>query len=88
MSITKSVIEDLKNREKKGIETYGRTLTVFNGRNSLQDAYEEELDKIQYMKQWIEEREILIDFIKKVAYNYTPKLNNEAIYILGTVGAT
>lgn len=50
------VIADIERRKKIGMERYGTLLQPHNGRDALLDAYEEELDKIQYMKQWIVER--------------------------------
>lgn len=50
-SVTEAVIADLRQREQKGIVTYGRSLETFNGRNALRDAYEECLDLAQYLKQ-------------------------------------
>ena len=38
-------------RNAKGIETYGRTLTTFNGRDALRDAREEVLDTYVYLTQ-------------------------------------
>ena len=49
------VVQDMKERKKQGIETYGTPLQAFNGRNALQDAYEEALDLCMYLKQVIEE---------------------------------
>lgn len=58
-SVTKAVIQDLLEREKQGMRTYGRSLETFNGRNALLDAYEECLDLAQYLKQrLLEEAEI------------------------------
>ena len=54
--MTQLVIADLLEREKRGIAKYGRTLETFNGRNALQDAYEEALDLAQYLKQGIMEQ--------------------------------
>jgi len=51
------VARDLAARERKGIETYGRPLTPFNGRDALQDAYEEALDLACYLKQALLEAE-------------------------------
>ena len=51
------VIADIERRKKIGMERYGTLLQPHNGRDALLDAYEEELDKIQYMKQWIVERD-------------------------------
>lgn len=55
--VTDAVIEDLRRREQKGIETYGTTLQTHNGRNALQDAYEEVLDLAQYLKQHLMEQD-------------------------------
>lgn len=51
------VIADMKARDKDGQRQYGRPLTPFNGRDALQDAYEEALDLAAYLKQAIIERE-------------------------------
>ncbi len=45
------VVEDLKARLAFGVAKYNEPLRAFNGRDAMQDAYEEELDKIVYMKQ-------------------------------------
>jgi hypothetical protein len=44
------VMRDMENRNKAGIEKYGTPLQPHNGRNSLQDAYEEALDLAVYLK--------------------------------------
>jgi hypothetical protein len=41
----------LEEREKKGIETYGRSLHTDNGRDPIQDALEEVIDAFQYLVQ-------------------------------------
>jgi hypothetical protein len=46
-------IEDLKERKKKGVETYGVALQAFNGRSALRDLYEEIEDALLYSKQSI-----------------------------------
>lgn len=46
-----SVIDDMKYRRQQGIEKYGVTLSPFNGRKSLVDAYQEALDLCVYLKQ-------------------------------------
>jgi hypothetical protein len=51
------VVEDLLKREAIGIKTYGSSLQSHNGRNALQDAYEEALDLAVYLKQKIIEME-------------------------------
>lgn len=62
---TKDIInlvhEDLEYRAKKGVETYGTRLQAFNGRNSMQDAYEEALDLAIYLRQFIEENKVIND---------------------------
>lgn len=50
------VIEDMIERDKVGRERYGTPLQAHNGRDALQDAYEEALDLAVYLKQEIEER--------------------------------
>lgn len=53
--IWEMVIEDMQKRHEVGTERYGTPLQAFNGRNSLQDAYEEILDLAAYLRQTIEE---------------------------------
>lgn len=49
----------LEEREQKGIETYGQSLVVFNGRSAFQDLIEELVDACQYALQLeLERREI------------------------------
>jgi len=50
------VKEDLDERMKKGVETYGMPLRAWNGRDALVDAYEEALDLCCYLRQAIAER--------------------------------
>lgn len=54
------VIKDMKERKKNGIKTYGVALQAFNGRNALQDHYEELLDACCYIKQFMEEERIAL----------------------------
>lgn len=51
------VISDMVNRNNIGVAKYGTPLQPFNGRNSLQDAYEEVLDLAVYLKNAIVESE-------------------------------
>lgn len=51
------VMRDMENRNKAGVEKYGTPLQPHNGRNSLQDAYEEALDLAVYLKNAIIELE-------------------------------
>lgn len=50
------VIEDLQERAAVGLEKYGTYLQPDNGRNSLQDAYEEVCDLQAYLKNEIRKR--------------------------------
>lgn len=52
------VKEDMTKRNIFGIAKYGTPLQAFNGRDVLQDAYEEALDLCVYLRQAIEERKI------------------------------
>lgn len=54
--VWENVIQDMWKRHQKGVETYGVPLQPFNGRDALQDAYEECLDMAVYLRQAIEER--------------------------------
>lgn len=56
VQIVELVKEDLDARREVGIKTYGTALTAGNGRDALQDAYEEVLDLCCYLRQVIEER--------------------------------
>lgn len=49
------VIKDMLSRKKLGKKRYGVYLQAGNGRNALQDAYEEALDLCMYLKQAMEE---------------------------------
>ena len=50
------VCVDIRYRKQEGLLKYGTPLQACNGRDALQDAYEEALDLCQYLKQAIEER--------------------------------
>lgn len=50
------VVQDMHERKQLGIKRYGTALQAFNGRDALQDAYEEALDLAIYLRQVIEER--------------------------------
>lgn len=54
-NLTKSEFAELsqimEKRNQFGIEKYGVPLSSFNGRNSLQDAFEEALDLVVYSSQ-------------------------------------
>ena len=51
------VIRDMKDRDNLGRERYGVPLQANNGRDPLQDLYEELLDAAVYIKQAIVERD-------------------------------
>ena len=53
-----AVIADIEQRKLVGIERYGTPLQPFNGRDTLQDAYEEAIDLAMYLKQAIIERDM------------------------------
>lgn len=50
------VIQDMLERDGVGRRRYNTPLQPYNGRDSLQDAYEEALDLCVYLKNAIEER--------------------------------
>jgi CobQ-like glutamine amidotransferase family enzyme len=49
--ISDMVIEDMAKRAEFGLRKYGTKLQAHNGRDALQDAYEEVLDLCVYLKQ-------------------------------------
>ena len=49
------VIEDIKDRMELGLKNYGIFLQANNGRDALQDFYEEYLDGLLYLKQFMRE---------------------------------
>ena len=49
------VIADMRERDRIGRKRYGTPLQAHNGRDALQDAYEEILDTAVYLRQAIEE---------------------------------
>jgi len=49
--VNNEVMRDLHSRKVMGIKKYGTPLQPHNGRNALQDAYEEALDLCCYLKQ-------------------------------------
>lgn len=51
MDIQSLVIADIRVRRDLGIKRYGTALQPHNGRNALQDAYEECIDLACYLKQ-------------------------------------
>jgi hypothetical protein len=59
-NVTALVRAMLDERERKGIETYGRSLETHNGRDAPRDLAEELLDGAQYAIQWGYERQDLL----------------------------
>lgn len=55
-AIADLVIDDLRERKRYGTSKYGTPLQAGNGRDPLVDAYQESIDKTQYLRQAIEER--------------------------------
>lgn len=55
--IQEMVIDDIRERLQLGIRRYGTGLQANNGRDALQDAFEEALDLTMYLKQAIVERD-------------------------------
>ena len=47
--VFKQLHKDIEARNKKGKLTYGKELFTHDGRNTLQDAYEEALDLVVYL---------------------------------------
>lgn len=52
------VIQDIADRKLFGFNKYGTYLQAGNGRKGLKDAYEEILDLVCYIRQYIEEHGI------------------------------
>ena len=48
-TITDRVVQVIRQRERKGQETYGQPLLAGDGRDTLQDAIEEAADLLQYL---------------------------------------
>lgn len=76
--IQSMVIVDIAHRRVVGIERYGTALQPFNGRDGLQDAYEEALDLTMYLKQLIVERDIEVSMGRHPSNYHTPEpVDNE-----------
>lgn len=50
------VKKDIESRVQQGEEEYGERLQPHNGRNALQDAYEEAIDLALYLRQKLYEQ--------------------------------
>ena len=66
--------EVLEQRAKRGMETYGRPLESFNGRNPARDALEEAADQFVYLIQLCEERQFMVAWMAS-AYEFLAELN-------------
>lgn len=55
--VADEVIKDMEARKRLGIAKYKVALQPNNGRDALQDAYEEALDLCMYLKQEMMQRE-------------------------------
>lgn len=60
------VVQDLAKRATQGKTEYGSYLYPFNGRRALVDAYQEQLDGAQYLRQAIYEMERVRDAASQV----------------------
>jgi hypothetical protein len=64
--VTAALRRLLDEREAKGLATYGRSLTTWNGRPSPRDLVEEMIDGAQYALQWELERADLLEELDAV----------------------
>ena len=65
--IYRQVIRDVEARAEVGKKTYGRYLMAdVNGRDPVQDAYEEALDMAHYLKQVSHDRLALIEYFARL----------------------
>lgn len=65
--IYRQVMKDVEARAEVGKKTYGRYLMAdVNGRDPVQDAYEEALDMAHYLKQVSHERLALIEYVARL----------------------
>lgn len=55
--VQSQVISDIVKRREVGVKRYGTPLQPHNGRDALQDLYEELLDGVMYVKQYMLERD-------------------------------
>jgi len=82
------VIKDMEARDKFGRNKYGTPLQPLNGRDPLQDAYEEVLDMSVYMKQAKEEMLFLGNDIREILRQAKERNDKDLIssltQILGT----
>ena len=86
--VVDKVLNDIKERSEIGCKKYGHYLETFNGRSSIQDAYEESLDQSMYLKQKVLEVKELkskLDSIIINAVNNNGFISNEDICYLSWI---
>jgi hypothetical protein len=54
------LVKDILERKQLGLARYGTIIQPFNGRDQLQDCYEEQLDQLVYLKAALIERDELL----------------------------
>ena len=57
-TIHDAVIADVRTRQAHGERVYGHPHRLFNGHDALQEAYEEALDLVFWLRQAIDERKV------------------------------
>lgn len=60
------VTRDIIQRAVESRAHYGTYLQAFNGRNAVQDAYEEAIDLTMYLKQMLVERKAMLEIIAQL----------------------
>lgn len=77
-----ALMADLQARAKLGVERYGTPLMTHNGRDPLADLYQELLDALMYLGQYMIETEMPMDFefegLKRTAMQVKRLLEGEA----------
>lgn len=68
---------DIEERERKGRETYGGAMRTFDGRDTLQDVYEEVLDAAAYLKKRLMEEAVMASIDTCRHCEYLRRLNAE-----------
>jgi len=67
---------DIDFRDRVGTKTYKRPLTPFNGKDALWEAYEEALDLVVYLRQFIYEQDINKGYSPEPNKNKTESVGN------------
>lgn len=88
------VVADVEKRKQYGLKKYDSLLQPFNGRDFLQDAYEEVHDLIVYLRGAKEElsivkffiREVLTGYIELYDEHYPDKKNEVVVHASGMPG--